>query len=148
MRRRWPCFVGCGVIPAALIALLVLASIGTTLVPPVLTGLFPPTAAELVGTRTCRYPYATETLTFRPDGVCVQRIAFNSGQIISNSGRWSFNPSRCDLQLTDLTVVDNGFGAPTTRLAPTSALWGPMVRRSMTGSVYLVVNEDVSLFLE
>ena len=151
MRRRWwrswPA-IGCLFLPAGLVATLIVAAIGTTFVPAAVTGMFPPTRANLTRTWTCRYPYDTETDVFQSDGVCQQSITFDSGRTLHNAGQWSFHPSDGHVWLTNVTVVDNAFGAPRSDLAPTPALWGMAVRRSVTGSVYLVVNEDVDLYFK
>ena len=150
MTRSWqrPAALGCVVVPAVLIATLILTAIGSTFVTPVVTALFPPTAADLTRTFTCRYPYATETLTLEADGTFVQRIVFDSGRAINNTGRWTFDRSQTEVRLGNATVVDNAFGAPAATLAPTSALWIMPARRSVTGRSYLVVNEDVDLYLK
>ena len=146
MRRRWSPAVGCLAVLITPFAFLILAAVGTPLVPSLATDLFPPTIPNLTRTWTCRYPYATETLTFRPTGACVQSITFDSGRVINNTGHWSFDPSDCQVELTDVTVVDNAFGGPATELAPTAGMWAMPARRSVTGSVYLVQNEDVDLY--
>ena len=106
--------------------------------------------SELSGVYEVQYEYGVERLKLMPDGKYEQLFGASGKPLeVINRGKWSV--LRGDfwdgtlLVLHDPLVVDNAFGEMS-KMRRSTGVWQLRARRTWTGTMYFVVNEDQGTF--
>ena len=102
---------------------------------------------ELLRTFVCRFDFATDQLTFRPDGTYRQQITFDDGRVLFNDGKWTLD-SRGDVNLQDAVLPADGFGIPLSSTRPTDGIWTMGTHHTWKGKPYITFSEDLGLHFE
>jgi hypothetical protein len=103
---------------------------------------------RLAGKYRIDHSYGVEQLTIRDDGTYTQEYGEKGKDLrVINKGTWdTSNGGFWDGQQLDLSapVIVDEFGHPTD-LTPSEGLWRIRIRKSWSGEIRLLVNEDVDL---
>lgn len=77
---------------------------------------------DVPGIYGAEYPFATETLTLKSNGIFAQNIKVKtSGQVVTTNGTWRFDSKDGDLYFSEeFMVVVDGFGEMITNFATTT----------------------------